>query len=82
LIVQQQIAGLLQTMHLWDAKGFDLGVFYSAVTTFTGKYCSKLQNDINERSWTVGFCLYPKLHEYEEALLNFVQGLKCDDIEF
>lgn len=37
-------------MHLWDAKGFDLGVFYSAVTTFTGKYCSKLQNDINERS--------------------------------
>jgi hypothetical protein len=69
-------------MHFGDAKGFDLGVFYSAVTTFTGKYCSKLQNDIDERSWTVGFCLYPKLHEYEEALLNFVQGLKCDDIEF
>jgi hypothetical protein len=50
LIAQQQIAGLLQTMNLGDAKGFGIGVFYSAVTTFSGKYCSKLQNDINERS--------------------------------
>jgi hypothetical protein len=50
LITQQQIAGLLQTMNLGEAKGFGLGVFYSAVTIFSGKYCSKLQKDINERS--------------------------------
>jgi hypothetical protein len=32
-IAQHQIAGLFQKMKLGDAKGFGLGVFYSAVTT-------------------------------------------------
>jgi len=43
---------------------------------------NKLQNDINERGWTVDFCLHPRLHEYEGTLLHFVQGLKCEDMEF
>ena len=37
LRAKQQIAELLQTMNLGEAKVFGLGVFYSAVTAFSGK---------------------------------------------
>ena len=38
LVAQQRTARLLQTMNLGGANGFGLGAFYSAVTTFSGKY--------------------------------------------